>query len=492
MDVRLPNGDVIQGIPDGTTKAQLVQKLQSNGYDVPKEWMTTDDPQKEAPSIGRRVLNSFVGAGEAAANMASGMVAKPVSDVAGMAATAYEAATGAGGNPAAFKNYVQDKLTYQPKLDEGKALAEYNPLALVGKGVGAVANAAGDVADSALPGSGATQGMAGNFIREAIPQAVGVAGAKYAPQINSAAKAGANYVAGAVRTGAEDLMTSALKPTIKAHMSGDAKLAAKTLLDKGINATTGGTEKLQGMIDGINDQIAEKIKTSGATVSKQTVLKALDDVRAGFADQVDPVADLNAVNGVGTRFDNHPKLNTAKPSEPQQYFGDPAIDAIEKTSNDAIPVQTAQSMKQGTYRVLSKKYGQLGSADVEAQKALARGLKEEIAKAVPEVAGLNAEESTLIKTLKVTERRALMDLNKNPFGLSILTGNPAAWAAFMADKSALFKSIAARMANVIQKSGVKVAGAIPDEFITASSIDASPEAERVRRKRERAKKESDE
>lgn len=36
MDVRLPDGTVIQNVPDGITKAQLVEKLKANGYDISK------------------------------------------------------------------------------------------------------------------------------------------------------------------------------------------------------------------------------------------------------------------------------------------------------------------------------------------------------------------------------------------------------------------------------------------------------------------------
>lgn len=39
MDVRLPDGTVIQNVPDGTTKAQLVAKLKGNGMAVPAEWL---------------------------------------------------------------------------------------------------------------------------------------------------------------------------------------------------------------------------------------------------------------------------------------------------------------------------------------------------------------------------------------------------------------------------------------------------------------------
>lgn len=36
MDVKLPDGTVIRGVPDGTTRAQLVEKLKANGYDIAK------------------------------------------------------------------------------------------------------------------------------------------------------------------------------------------------------------------------------------------------------------------------------------------------------------------------------------------------------------------------------------------------------------------------------------------------------------------------
>jgi len=48
MDVRLPDGTIIKNVPDGTTKADLVAKLQRNGMAVPAEWLQST-PQP-APS----------------------------------------------------------------------------------------------------------------------------------------------------------------------------------------------------------------------------------------------------------------------------------------------------------------------------------------------------------------------------------------------------------------------------------------------------------
>lgn len=48
MDVTLPDGTVIEDVPEGTTKAQLVSKLKSNGYDT--SWYKEDTPIAAQPA----------------------------------------------------------------------------------------------------------------------------------------------------------------------------------------------------------------------------------------------------------------------------------------------------------------------------------------------------------------------------------------------------------------------------------------------------------
>lgn len=254
-----------------------------------------------------------------------------------------------------------------------------------------------------------------------------VTGGLWGAALPGIAKAGGKLADGMINMAdksANKLMQSAVKPTIAQLKNGDAQNAVQTLLDYGISPTNAGVNKLRGLIDDLNNQIADKIGGSAAMIRKDAVVNRLADVEKQFSSQVAPTADLNAIRGVADDFMAHP-----------QYVG------------NEIPVQAAQELKQGTYRTLAKKYGQIGSAETEAQKGLARGLKEEIAAAVPGVQALNAEESRLIGTLNVAERRALMDLNKNPMGLAALASNPLSWAAFMADRSVAFKSLAARMIN---------------------------------------------
>jgi hypothetical protein len=245
------------------------------------------------------------------------------------------------------------------------------------------------------------------------------------PAVMGAGKLG-NALSSGMEGGAERLMQSALKPTIKQLQTGDAAIATRTLLDRGINPNAAGVEKLRALIDDVDTQITGAISGSNATIDKQAVLNRLNGTARQFRNQVSPTADLRAIQGVADDFMAHPQF------------------PLPQTS---IPVQAAQDLKRGTYGVLAKKYGQMGGAETEAQKALARGLKEEIATAVPGIGALNAEQSKLLTTLNVAERRALMEMNKNPGGLALLASNPVSFAAFMADKSALFKSLAARMLN---------------------------------------------
>jgi hypothetical protein len=278
------------------------------------------------------------------------------------------------------------------------------------------------------------------------------------PGIGGGAKAGATLagkVAGSVegKLGgvAEGVMQSALKPILSQLKHGDAATAIRTMLNEGVNVTPGGMRKLRGMIDGLNNEIKQKLANSTATINKAKVASYLGDLLDRVKQQVNPQADMQAVRNAFQQFWEHPTVG--------RHLG------------KDMTVQEAQALKQGTYRELgSKAYGELKGADTEAQKTLARGLKEEIATAVPEIAGLNKRESELINALNVAERRVLISANKNPAGLSILAGNPKAMAAFMADRSELFKSLAARMINASAKKtgqlaggavGGGVAGAIP-------------------------------
>ncbi len=64
MDVRLPDGTIIQNVPDNMSRADLVTKLKSNGMAVPADWLQSPAPQsatpiETSPSFGKQ-LNSAI------------------------------------------------------------------------------------------------------------------------------------------------------------------------------------------------------------------------------------------------------------------------------------------------------------------------------------------------------------------------------------------------------------------------------------------------
>jgi hypothetical protein len=130
----------------------------------------------------------------------------------------------------------------------------------------------------------------------------------------------------------------------------------------------------------------------------------------------------------------------------REVFNDGADKPVTMNAADA------QSMKQGTYQVLKGKFGEQGSASVEAQKSLARGLKEEIATQFPEISKLNADESRLLDLQPVLERAVNRISNHQAIGI----GTPIAGAAAKAvTGSGGVGVVASVLKGVLDNPGVK-------------------------------------
>jgi hypothetical protein len=158
-------------------------------------------------------------------------------------------------------------------------------------------------------------------------------------------------------------------------------------------------------MDDVNQAISDKIKSgnaTGATVNKFSVASRLNDTYDQMSQQVTPEKAQNAVGRAGNEF-------------------------LRNNPNE-IPLEEAQAKKVGTYQQIKKSYGQLSNAAVESQKALARGLKEEIASQFPEIADLNARDSNLIGLDKQLERAVNRISNHQMMGI----GTPLAAAGVKA------------------------------------------------------------
>lgn len=279
--------------------------------------------------------------------------------------------------------------------------------------------AGGAVTDTAAkvlpPEAAASLGYGTNVAIQAVPAVVGGAVTKAVTQ--------PSMVAGAKR-----LMQSAIKPDFESLANGKAAKAIQTMLDEGISATEGGMAKLQKEVNTLREQVKTVIANSPAEIGRSKVANQLLGVLDRVQKQGIYKGDVKKVEAAWDEFMSHPLIK-----------------------GDKIPVQLAQDMKKAGNRKLEADFGELGSADKESLKAIVRGLKEEIEKAVPAVGPINKRMGELLNVLKVAQRRSLVNANQQPGGIALLAENPAAGVAMALEKEAPLRSMAARLAY--QNSG---------------------------------------
>lgn len=226
---------------------------------------------------------------------------------------------------------------------------------------------------------------------------------------------GANAAVGTVGRVAERagvparLYESALKPSTTIGQAERGGLV-RTGLDNEIPVSKSGLKDIGTALDNLNQAVKDTINADPTRpISPIPALRNLQSIRARFATQVNPSADVQAVDSAGQEFAD--QLSNGQPGpNPQRN----------------LTAAEAQAMKQGTYRALGNKaYGELKGASIEAQKALARGLKEEIANQFPELKNLNAQESKLFDLQPSLERAINRGANHQLIGI----GTPVAASA---------------------------------------------------------------
>lgn len=206
MDVELPDGTLLQDVPDGTTKAEIAAKLSASGRSVPKEWMqpktgadAIPGQSKKAPASDHDAHSSeeyespiksarrgtvgplapalakakqedhapIVPLAESAANVVTGMGASVAGGLRGL----WTLASGQGPEAAAHAvEDTQQRYTYQPRTAGGQAMTEAAglPFQTAGKIAGSVGGAVGKVMGNEA---------AGEVIGEAaVPVAAALAG----------------------------------------------------------------------------------------------------------------------------------------------------------------------------------------------------------------------------------------------------------------------------------------------------------------------------
>lgn len=237
-------------------------------------------------------------------------------------------------------------------------------------------------------------------------------------------------VAPAARAIGARVMQSAVKPGLKlltrAVDAGETPQVVQTLLREGVNVTPGGVAKLQNLLGANRAEINAAIAPVADTeIPALKVASRLTDVAKRFTNQVNPQPDLDAISKVGENFLEHPAIS------PQ----------------GTLTLEQAQALKQGTYAQLKGKYGPQSGvtpAAIEAEKALARGLKEDVAAEVPNLDTLNERHGQLLEALHAVGKRAALSGNKDPMGLAWVAHNPTTFLAALIDRSPAIKSLLAR------------------------------------------------
>ncbi|MDO8596551.1 MAG: hypothetical protein Q7R45_07990 [Sulfuricaulis sp.] len=308
-------------------------------------------------------------------------------------------------------------------------------------------NLGGAVSDQASkilpPGGAAALGTAANVGMQALPM---LAGSEFGAMAKPAFQ-------GAGRS----LMKSAIKPSVADLHGGRVPKAIETMLEGGYSPTNAGVGAMRAKAAGLSDDVANLIAPSNKLV----------DV-APAAQSVAGVANKATAGTMGMQ-DAKQASDVAR-----SMYAHPAVD-----NAGTMSVQAAQAMKQANYKALGDASYGMGlkpAAERDAIKALTAQLKKGIERAEPGVAPINKEISELLNAVKVSQRRALIEGNKDviPLGASVATAlaNPAAALGLYANSSAAVKSLLARMlysgAEAIpQTVGGAIGGAIGAESGTA-------------------------
>ena len=222
---------------------------------------------------------------------------------------------------------------------------------------------------------------------------------------------------------AQRVMQSAVKPSLAHRKSGDAADALKTMLSENIYPTPGGMDKAANIATKLDNQVQAAIANSPATVKTADIASRLNDPYRSFRTQMAPQDDLEAIRRVADNFWTNPQI----------------------AGKTEIPVQLAHDLKRGTYAALGKKsYGEVKGAAEEAQKALARGAREEVGAAVPNALDPLKRQASLMNVRDVAQARSLGDANNNLLGLAALRADHIPSAALtMADRIAAIKAFLA-------------------------------------------------
>lgn len=277
---------------------------------------------------------------------------------------------------------AEAEAQFAPIAAGAKMIAE--PMRMLGIAGGPLGAAAGEAGAQAVElAGGARESFSPTEVgaQAAIPAAIGVGG-----------KIASKTLGPLMEAGSKKLYSSALKLSTAMKPAKRESILATGLAEAAM-PTRKGVAQQTAIINEMKDKIKATIATRpDAPVDATKVAARIDDVAPRF-ETVTPEADRAILQGAKEEFiRNNPTLGAA----------------------------TAQTLKTNTYRTLGEKaYGELKTSQKEAEKALARGLKEELENIFPELRQLNAKEAAAIDLKKALERAASRIQNRDLIGIGL-------------------------------------------------------------------------
>lgn len=404
MSVRLPDGTVIDNVPDGTSKEEIAAKL-AGRYGFP------DDPNEPT--------------------QAASVAIEAVSEV-----PQFEPMTMIKNIPGSAYNYGADmaNAVLNP-IDT--ATAVWNLVQGIGDKAGLDLNGKNEeiYAEAMWRQIKKRYGSMDNFITTVNEDPVGVladvtgfvtggsaAAAKLLGSTSRAGKVAANIKKLASAGDPWNLATNTTKAGVgKAVSAGlperwyeevvkfsNAKLTPKersklyqTALDNKIEPTPRGVDKLNHTIEALSAQIDEIISTADnadTRIPARTVLRHMDDLKKGKGGfKMDAKADVQAIDGAIEQFNG----------------------LLDDMGRDYVTVRELQDFKTDRYGNINfARKNQAGSRIGEdIDKTLARGAKEAIEEVDPRVKDINALEGDLLELKPHLERASGRIGNRNMTGL---------------------------------------------------------------------------
>lgn len=365
----------------------------------------------------------------------------------GMGQAAFDIATGKPGSPAAtalLTPHIEQFKKAHESLQQGR-----------------YSEAAGYLGAGLLPFVGPAAATAGERIGQGEPaRGLGNAVGLLAPFGASAIAKPIGKGIGKLVAPAEDIYQSALKPSTTLSEA-KRESVLKTGMQERIPITKKGLGRTQQMIEDLKGKIEEKIAAyqeanPDAQISPVAVASRADQAKSAF-NTVTREQDLSQIQNIKNRFLNDRSVEMPDPNAPPSVPGESFLPGGKKppaTIREEVPLSLteAQRIKQNTYKQLGERaYGERKGPGPEAEKAIARGLKEELETFLPEIKQMNAKEGALIQFEKVLRRAVAREGNHQVFGI----GTPAAGGLGYALGGKWLAAPAAALKYFIDKPSVK-------------------------------------